>query len=279
MKPPQILTNSIPSPTRAILEIGPLTIHFYALGIILGIIVTIFWGNRRYVARGGKAGVVADVAIIAVPLGIIGGRIYHVITSPAGYFGSNGNFFQIFFIWKGGLGIWGAISLGFAAAWWVYRGKDRAGISFGIFADSIAPGLVMAQAIGRWGNWFNIELFGKPTTLPWALQVPTNYRPTGYSQYETFHPTFLYESLWCVAIALLLVRLSASKKIFDGGLFAIYVGAYCFGRGFIEYLRIDDAEHILGLRINVWVSVLLFLAAMIFFFNGYQRAKKQSSER
>ncbi len=274
-----MLNYSIPSPTRSILEIGPLTIHFYALCIILGIIVTVLWGNARYVARGGKDGVVADIAIIAVPLGIIGGRIYHVITSPEGYFGENGNFLHIFFIWKGGLGIWGAISLGFAAAWWAYRRQDRGGISFALFADSLAPGLVMAQAIGRWGNWFNIELFGKPTTVPWALEVPPSYRPSGYSQYETFHPTFLYESLWCIAIALVLVRLSASKKIFDGGIFAIYVGAYSAGRGFIEYLRIDDANHILGLRINVWVSALVFLGATIFYFKGYQRAKNQSSER
>ncbi len=261
------------------LEIGPLTIHFYALCIILGIIVTVIWGNARYVARGGEAGVVADIAIIAVPLGIIGGRIYHVITSPAGYFGEQGNFLHIFFIWKGGLGIWGAISLGFAAAWWAYRRKDRGGISFALFADSLAPGVVMAQAIGRWGNWFNIELFGKPTTVAWALEVPPSYRPLGYSQYETFHPTFLYESLWCIAIALVLVRLSASKKIFDGGIFAIYVGAYCAGRGFIEYLRIDDANHVLGLRINVWVSALVFLGATIFYFRGHQRAKNLSSEQ
>ncbi len=274
-----MLNYSIPSPTRHLLEIGPLTIHFYALCIILGIVVAVLWGNARYVARGGEAGVVADVAIIAVPLGIIGGRIYHVITSPAGYFGENGNFLHIFFIWKGGLGIWGAISLGFAAAWWAYRRKVHGGISFALFADSLAPGVVMAQAIGRWGNWFNIELFGKPTTVAWALEVPPSYRPSGYSQYETFHPTFLYESLWCICIALVLVRLSASKKIFDGGIFAIYVGAYSAGRGFIEYLRIDDANHVLGLRINVWVSALLFLGAAIFYFRRQQRAKNLSSEQ
>ncbi|MBM3721790.1 MAG: prolipoprotein diacylglyceryl transferase [Actinobacteria bacterium] len=253
---------SIPSPTRSLLEIGPLTIHFYALCIILGIVAAVLIGSRRFVAKGGAAGVVGDVAIFAVPAGIVGGRIYHVITSPSDYFGEGGRPIEAFYIWQGGLGIWGAISLGALGAFLAYRRHPkRADISFASFADAIAPGLLVAQGIGRFGNWFNKELFGRPLDAPWALEIPLRYRPFGYSKFETFHPTFLYEALWCFLIAALLVLLGRRHALQKGSIFAFYVALYSLGRGVIETLRIDESNLILGLRLNIWTSLILFVSA------------------
>lgn len=249
----------IPSPTRAFIELGPLTIHFYAIAILTGIAVAIYWGNARFVAAGGAPGRVSEVAIVAVPMGVIGGRIYHVISSPQPYFGDNGRPIEIFYIWQGGLGIWGAISLGLAAAWWSFkRNKISAAnsLTFGVFADALAPGVVIAQAIGRWGNWFNVELFGRPTTLPWGLEVPMRFRPDGFTEFATFHPTFIYESIWCLIVAFLLLRFEKFRMA-PGSIFIAYVALYSFGRIFIESLRIDDANLILGLRLNIWVGILV----------------------
>lgn len=249
----------IPSPTRAFIELGPLTIHFYAIAILSGIAVAIYWGNARFVAAGGAPGRVSEIAIVAVPMGVIGGRIYHVISSPQAYFGDNGRPIEIFYIWQGGLGIWGAISLGLAAAWWSFkRNKISAAnsLTFGVFADALAPGVVVAQAIGRWGNWFNVELFGRPTTLPWGLEVPMRFRPDGFTEFATFHPTFIYESIWCLIVAFLLLRFEKFRMA-PGSIFIAYVALYSFGRIFIESLRIDDANLILGLRINIWVGILV----------------------
>lgn len=249
----------IPSPTRAFIELGPLTIHFYAIAILTGIAVAIYWGNARFVAAGGAPGRVSEIAIVAVPMGVIGGRIYHVISSPQGYFGENGRPIEIFYIWQGGLGIWGAISLGLAAAWWSFkRNKISAAnsLTFGVFADALAPGVVVAQAIGRWGNWFNVELFGRPTTLPWGLEVPMRFRPDGFTEFATFHPTFIYESIWCLIVAFLLLRFEKFRMA-PGSIFIAYVALYSFGRIFIESLRIDDANLILGLRLNIWVGILV----------------------
>jgi len=189
---------SIPTPATSAVEIGPLTIHFYALCIIAGVALAIWLGNRRFTrAHDGVEGVVADIAIFAVPIGVIGGRIYHVLTSPEQYFGSGANFFDIFKIWNGGLGIWGAIALGTFGAYISYQrmNKKRPLPPFSAFAGALAPGLALAQAIGRWGNWFNGELFGRPLDTSWALSIPAGLRPIGYEEFETFHPTFLYESL------------------------------------------------------------------------------------
>jgi len=199
---------SIPTPTTSAVEIGPLTIHFYALCIIAGVALAIWLGNHRFTkAHDGVDGVVADVAIIAVPAGVVGGRIYHVLTTPEKYFGSGAEFNDVFKIWNGGLGIWGAIALGTLGAFLSYRriGRTRALPQFSAFAAALAPGLLLAQAIGRWGNWFNGELFGRPLDAPWALSIPLELRPVGYEEFVTFHPTFLYESLWCIVIALLLI--------------------------------------------------------------------------
>jgi prolipoprotein diacylglyceryl transferase len=260
-----VIFAAIPSPTQSQIEIGPLTFHFYALSIITGIIAAVFIGNKRYVALGGRAGVVSDVAIYAVPFGIIGGRLYHVISSPQAYFGTNGDPLSALYIWQGGLGIWGAISIGLLGAYIGYRrNKSRGDVSFASFADALAPGLLIAQGIGRWGNWFNKELFGRELNAPWALEIPLAYRPIGYSSVETFHPVFLYESIWCFIAALILIKVGSSRKFAPGSIFALYVALYCLGRALIETIRIDEANLIFGVRLNVWTSVVLLFASLIY---------------
>ncbi|NCX35431.1 MAG: prolipoprotein diacylglyceryl transferase [Actinobacteria bacterium] len=267
---------NIPSPARSLIEIGPLTIHYYALCIMLGIVAAVIIGNKRYVAKGGAAGLVGDVAIFAVPSGIIGGRLYHVITSPEKYFGANGNPIEALYIWQGGLGIWGAISLGALGAFLAYRKNPKRGeLSFASFADAIAPGLLVAQGIGRFGNWFNKELFGRPLDAPWALEIPIRYRPIGYSKFETFHPTFLYEAIWCFAAAALLVLIGKRKALVAGSLFALYVAIYSLGRGVIETLRIDESNLIMGLRLNLWTSLILLVSAS---FIAFKLNRKNASK-
>jgi len=261
------MLSAIPTPSTSAIGIGPLTIHFYAVCIIVGVAVAIWLGDRRYRSfannNDDSIGVVADVAIYAVPAGIIGGRIYHVISSPAPYFGANGNPIDALKIYEGGLGIWGAISLGTLAAWFAYR-KRSVNLelpSFRLFIDALAPGILIAQAIGRIGNWFNGELFGKPFSGPWALEIPLSKRPVGFLQYETFHPTFLYEAIWCLLIAVLLLWLTPKLK--PGQSFALYVALYCLGRFAIESLRIDDANKILGLRVNLWTALIVGISAIV----------------
>jgi len=253
---------SIPSPSQGVWHLGPIPVRGYALAIILGIVVAVIVGNRRWVARGGEAGLAADVAIWAVPFGIVGGRIYHVVTSWQPYFGAGGHPLDALKIWQGGLGIWGAITLGGVGAW---IGCRRNGVRLPPFADALAPGLLLAQAIGRWGNWFNQELFGRPTTLPWGLRIDPAHRPPGYEQYATFQPTFLYESLWCLGAAAVLVWVDRRYRLGHGRAFILYVALYTAGRFWIELLRIDDANHILGLRVNTWVSMLVFAGAVVAF--------------
>ena len=270
------MRSSIPTPTLSQIAIGPFTFYFYALCIIAGIAVAIWLGDRRLRSFGNSAGldltgVVSDVAVIAIPAGIIGGRLYHVVTSPELYFGSGGSLLAILKIWNGGLGIWGAISLGTFGAWFGYKYllKSKPELpTFGVFLDALAPGVLLAQAVGRWGNWFNIELFGKPSTAPWALQVPIANRPNGYETFATFHPTFLYESLWCVTVALLLIKADKAgffAKAKAGTLFIAYISLYTLGRGAIEILRIDSSTQILGMRLNFWTSLLIFLGSTTWF--------------
>ncbi len=252
---------SIPSPEQGVWYLGPFPLRAYALCILAGIVAAIWLGERRWVARGGTAGQVSDVALWAVPFGIIGGRLYHVLTDSQSYFGEGGNPLAALYIWQGGLGIWGAIALGGVGA---YIGARRAGLVFPPLADALAPGIVLAQAIGRFGNWFNQELFGRPTDLPWALEIPdATKRPVGYEQFETFHPTFLYESLWNLGVLALLLWADRRFRIGHGRVFALYVAAYCTGRVWIEMLRIDpvEASDVFGVRLNVWTSILLFLLA------------------
>ena len=249
----------IPSPSRGVLYLGPIPLRGYAFCIIIGVFVAVWLGNKRWIARGGRAGTVADIAVWAVPFGLVGGRLYHVITDYELYFSEGRDWVDAFKIWEGGLGIWGAIALGAVGAW---IGCRRRGIPLPAWADALAPGIALAQAIGRWGNWFNQELYGKPTDLPWALHITssTDGRVPGY-----YHPTFLYESLWCIGVALLVIWADRRFTLGHGRAFALYVAAYCTGRGWIEYMRIDDAHHILGVRLNVWTAIIVFLLAVTYF--------------
>ena len=255
------------------LELGPLTIHYYALCIITGIAIAIWLGGKRFPFKTAQGqSVVSEVAIVAVPSGIIGGRLYHVISSPNAYFGAAGHPVDAFKIWEGGLGIWGAISIGLLGAYLRYRSLARKLElpSFAVFADALAPGILFAQAIGRFGNWFNGELFGKPLDSWWAVEIPMRYRPNGFSQFESFHPTFLYEAIWCSLIAVIIIKFGNRLKA--GQSFALYVATYCLGRFFIELIRIDTANTIAGLRVNVWVSMLVGVGAVLYF----ARASKKS---
>jgi len=268
------LFRSIPTPSLSVLELGPLTIHFYALCLITGIVVAVWLGDKRFTALTPNGqGVVGDVAMWAVPSGIIGARIYHVISSPADYFGANGNPVDALKIWQGGLGIWGAISVGALAAYFAYKAqmKKKELPSFAHFMDALAPGILLAQAVGRLGNWFNAELFGRPTELPWALEIPAKSRPQNYSTFETFHPTFLYELIWCSAVAIALILLG--KKMAAGQVFSAYVALYCIGRLVIETIRVDQANLIAGLRINVWVSAIVAALALL----NYLRLGRRSA--
>lgn len=214
-------------------------------------------------------GIVGEVAIVAVPSGIIGGRLYHVMTSPDSYFGDGGRPLDALKLWQGGLGIWGAISLGALGAWLRFRTLTVEKPSFALFMDALAPGILFAQAIGRFGNWFNGELFGRPLNAPWALEIPAQLRPIGFENFATFHPTFLYEALWCTALAFILLTLSLKP----GQLFALYVAGYCLGRFGIEYLRIDQAHLIAGLRVNNWVSLIVGISAIATFRQIGQRSR------
>jgi prolipoprotein diacylglyceryl transferase len=266
------LRASIPTPAQSVLELGPLTIHYYALCIITGIALAIWLGHTRFKIKTAQGqSVVSEVSIVAVPSGIIGGRIYHVISSPNAYFGSGGAPLDAFKIWEGGLGIWGAISIGLLGAYLRYRSLARTMElpSFAVFADALAPGILLAQAIGRFGNWFNGELFGRPLDTWWALEIPARYRPSGYSQFETFHPTFLYEAIWCAVIAFVILKFG--KPLKAGQSFALYVAAYCLGRFFIELIRIDSANTIAGLRVNLWVSVAVGAGAALYFARASKR--------
>ncbi len=265
---------AIPSPDRGVWYLGPVPIRAYALCIIAGIVVAVLWGERRFVARGGEPGVVTDVAVFAVPFGLVGGRLYHVATDWQTYFGPSGNPVDAFKIWQGGLGIWGAVVLGGVGAW---IGCRRRGVPLPFFADAVAPGIVTAQAIGRLGNWFNQELYGGPTTLPWGLEIyrrvnPDTGAPDGltgvvldHTPIETVHPTFLYELLWNLVVAALVVWADRRFRLGHGRAFAVYVAGYTAGRFWIEQMRTDYATRVFGdLRINVVVSAVVFIGAVLY---------------
>ena len=252
----------IPSPETGVWELGPIPIRAYALFIVLGIIVAVVVGSKRYEARGGRSGVITDIAIWAVPFGIVGGRLYHVLSDWQIYFGDEGKgFIAALRVWDGGLGIWGAVALGGVGAW---IGARRHGVSLPPVADAIAPGIALAQAIGRLGNYFNQELFGSPTTLPWGLEISVGNRPADYAEYATFHPTFLYESLWLVGVALVVIWADRRFTLGHGRAFALYILLYTLGRFWIELLRIDNANEVLGLRLNVWTSIIVGLGALAY---------------
>jgi len=252
---------SIPSPAQGVWNLGPLPIRAYALCIIAGIVICCWISEKRWVARGGAPGDVLDIAVWAVPFGIVGGRLYHVFTTPEPYFGEGGDPLKAFAIWEGGLGIWGAIILGGVGAWIACR---RRKIPLPAFADAIAPGILVAQAVGRLGNYFNQELYGRPTDLPWALQIDAAHRMPGFENIGLYHPTFLYELVWDLIAAGLVVWADRRFRLSHGRAFALYVALYCLGRGFIETVRIDTAEHFFGLRLNVFTSIVLGLLAVAY---------------
>lgn len=273
---------AIPSPPQGVWYVGPVALRAYAICIIVGIVVAVWWGNKRFVARGGRPGRVTDIAVFAVPFGIIGGRLYHVITDHQLYFGPGRNPWNALAIWNGGLGIWGAIALGAVGAW---LGCRYYKVPLSAFADAVAPGIVTAQAIGRLGNWFNQELFGGPTSLPWGLEVfvrtpggvaggvpadgvcefPTDYvKATPEVLCGTFQPTFLYELLWNLLVAAVIVGADRRYRLGGGRVFGLYVAGYTLGRVWIEMLRIDPANTFLGVRINVFTSIVVFLGAVVF---------------
>ncbi|MGO4461058.1 prolipoprotein diacylglyceryl transferase [Streptomyces sp. M-16] len=248
----------IPSPSTGVIHLGPIPLRGYAFCIIIGVFVAVWLGNKRWIARGGKPGTVADIAVWAVPFGLVGGRLYHVITDYQLYFGEGRDWVDAFKIWEGGLGIWGAIALGAVGAW---IGCRLRGIPLPAWADALAPGIAIAQAFGRWGNWFNQELYGRATDLPWALKISDGpNRVAG-----TYHPTFLYESLWCLGVAVLVIWADRRFRLGHGRAFALYVAAYCLGRGWIEYMRVDEAHHIFGVRLNVWTAIVVFILAVVYF--------------
>jgi prolipoprotein diacylglyceryl transferase len=250
---------SIPSPSDGTLELGPLTVHMYGLMLLLAIGACIALTGVRYVRRGGDWDTVLRVAVWGVAAGIIGARAYHVATSwnevPDEWWGP-------FAVWKGGLGVWGGIGLGCIVGAIVAK---RSGANVAVLADCTAPGLLLAQGIGRLGNWWNQELYGKPTDLPWAVEIDPQHRVPGYEQYDTFHPTFLYELIYDSVMVGVLLIVDRLFRIRPPALFALYVSFYTFGRFFEELLRIDPAHEFAGLRLNAWVSIVLFVCSTAFF--------------
>ena len=263
-----------PSPPQGVWHLGPLPIRAYALCIIAGIVAALLIGDRRWEARGGERGVIYDIALWTVPFGLIGGRLYHLATDWRTYWGPGGaGFGAAVRIWDGGLGIWGAVALGAVGAW---IGCRRHGIPLPAFADAIAPGVILAQAIGRLGNYFNQELYGRDTTLPWGLEIFYRRDPSGYIDAHSLdgistgqiayivQPTFLYELIWNVLIFVVLIYADRRFKLGHGRLFALYVAGYCVGRFCVELLRDDTATHIAGIRINSFTSTFVFIGAVVY---------------
>ncbi|RGK05173.1 prolipoprotein diacylglyceryl transferase [Bifidobacterium pseudocatenulatum] len=272
----------IPSPTISQFSIGPVTIHIYALCILMGIVLAVWITTTRWKKLGGNFDQVLDITLVSVPAGIIGARLYHIITTPERFFGPDGDWAEMFRIWNGGLGIWGGVLFGALAAWAWCRHKHY---PMALLADAIAPGLLVAQAVGRLGNWFNQELYGAPTTLPWGLKLNMEGTAIGHSEqcYDgatcpsgtLFHPTFLYEMIWNLIGAVIIVYIGskAMKKLKAGSLFAVYIMWYTLGRTWIESLRIDYAHEFLGVRINVWVSMAVFVLGAVSFIVVQQMGK------
>ncbi|MBD3781766.1 MAG: prolipoprotein diacylglyceryl transferase [Micrococcales bacterium] len=276
------MTAYLPSPTVAAFHLGPLTVRAYALCILAGIVLAVWLTGRRLAQRGVDSGVALDVSAYAVILGIIGGRLYHVITTPEPYWGKGGHPIDALKIWNGGLGIWGAIALGALGVW---IGCRRANVPFLLFADAAVPGVAFAQAIGRWGNWFNNELHGAPTTLPWGLTVHEWDQAAGRAVTDAsgnavvagvYQPTFLYESLFLLVLGFALLAVDRRRRPWAGALFGLYVAGYPIGRIVVEKMRTDQAELILGQRLNVWTSVLVFLLGVWMVWFTRRRARRRA---
>ncbi|MBV8785771.1 MAG: prolipoprotein diacylglyceryl transferase [Mycobacterium sp.] len=269
-----MMPTYFPSPPQGVWHVGPLPIRAYALFIIAGIVAALILGDRRWEARGGQRGVIYDIALWAVPFGLVGGRLYHLATDWRTYWGPGGaGLGAALRIWDGGLGIWGAVALGAVGAW---IGCRRRGIPLPAFADAIAPGIILAQAIGRLGNYFNQELYGRETTLPWGLEIFYRKDPSGYIDPHSLdgvstgqvalvvQPTFLYELLWNLLVFAVLIYADRRFTLGHGRLFGLYVAGYCIGRFCVELLRDDTATHIAGIRINSFTSTFVFIGAVVY---------------
>ena len=265
--------GSIPSPSTGVYHVGPFTVHMYGLMLLLAIAACIWLTGRRWVRWGGDWDLVLRVAVWGVIAGIVGARIYHLITSWNQDAAIHAHWYGPFAVWSGGLGIWGAIPFGVAVGAWVVR---RSGNSIRLMMDAVAPGLLLAQGIGRWGNWFNQELYGKHTTLPWALKIDAAHGPDGVA--GTFHPTFLYEFTWDVLGVLALLWIDRRFTLRRPALFSLYVAVYTAFRTFEETLRIDPSSHVLGQRLNFWVSLAVFVGSAAFFV-WWQFLRKTSPEK
>ncbi|MBB2749041.1 UNVERIFIED_ORG: prolipoprotein diacylglyceryl transferase [Microbispora rosea subsp. rosea] len=272
---------SVPSPSQGVWYLGFIPIRAYALCFIVAIVFGTWLSERRWRAHGGEKGAISDIAVPGVIFGLIGARLYHVITDWQTYFGPRAvkEPYRALFIWEGGLSIWGAVALGGVGVWLACR---RRGLSLAAVADTVAPGIAFGQAIARWGNWFNQELYGSPTTLPWGLEIDQAH---GGEPGVLYHPTFLYESLWDAALGFGLILAGRRLTLRHGRLFALYVAGYTFGRFWIEGLRIDPvggvdhAVTLLGLRINQWTSIVLFIGALVYLWATRRGAAERPAER
>ena len=281
------MLTSIPSPTTGAWHLGPLTVHAYALCILSGIVLAVWLTGRRLAQRGHPAERSLDIAGWAVPFGIVGGRLWHVITSPQAYFGEGGHPLDALKVWQGGLGIWGAVALGAVGAWF---GCRRTGVPFLHYLDAAAPGVAFAHALGRWGNWFNNELYGPRTDLPWGLVIHQWDAADGRAVVDaagkpvvlgTYHPTFLYEFAFLVLIGAGLLlgerrRRAAGRPLADGMIFATYVMAYPVGRVVMEFMRTDPANRILGLRVNVWTCLVTFIFGLVLLLRARARGSREA---
>jgi prolipoprotein diacylglyceryl transferase len=248
----------IPSPSRGVWHLGPIPVRAYALCIILGVIVAVWLADRRYLAGGGRPGLILDVATWAVPLGLAGARLYSVLTDYELYFGAHRDWVTVFKVWDGGIGMPGGLAAGFAGAWIACR---RAGVPLGPVAGAAAPAIAIGQAIGSWSSWFNQQIYGSPSTLPWALEISPGQRITGYESYATFQPTFLYSCIWDLLVAGLVIWAARRFALTGDRAFALYLAAYWAGAFVIQIIRIDYSHHILGLRVNEWVALLTVIGA------------------
>jgi prolipoprotein diacylglyceryl transferase len=264
---------SIPSPSSGSLSLGPLDLRGYGLMIALGVVAAVWLAQRRWQERGGDPDDIVSIAMLAVPAGLVGARLYHVITDWQSY---QGRWLDVVKIWQGGLGIPGGIALGVAVGLVVAR---RRGIRVPVVLDAATPALPLAQAIGRWGNWFNQELFGRPTDLPWGLEIDPGRRPAQYADAETFHPTFLYESLWNLALCVFLIWLDRRKVLRPGYVFPAYVAGYFLARLGLEMLRVDPASLVLGVRVNIWVSLIGIATGLVLVVVGRRRSGDAPDER
>ena len=252
------LLASIPSPETNEIVVGPLHLRAYGLMIALGVIAAVELARRRWRARGHDPDEISGMALWAVPPGLIGARLYHVMTDWQRF---EGRWIDAVKVWEGGLGIPGGIALGALAGVLYARHKK---MPLGDLADTVAPALPLAQAIGRLGNWFNQELFGGPTSLPWGLKIDLANRPDRYLDATTFHPTFLYDGLWNLALMAVLILIDRKRVLRAGSLFWVYVGGYFTGRLWVEAMRIDPASLILGIRVNIWLSIIAIAFSFTF---------------